>query len=236
MTRQNLGWLVLGLLVTGAGTAQGQVISAPGRVALALSDERGPTVLGADLAALDSALCGGPAVRMPGGGEDCRLVAGDKRMGDPDALEVHVAPSQLGPATLNVHAVSAYLHGDLATSCGNWSWELSLDPARRQPSSAIEFLAIGSDPASGTTRGVLVLVARLEFEHSGTGDRVTVPWRVELDLLSRYRFSRWPAVDGTDLELFTDGGSVERTECLSERTTRCGRWCLQKAGSLVGPS
>lgn len=235
MTRRNLGWLVLGVLVMGAGSAQGQLISAPGRVALELSDDRGPTVLGADLQALDSLLCGGPTVRMPGGGEDCRLVAGDKRLGDPNAVEVSVAPSSLGSAMLDVHATSAYLYGELVTSCGGWNWELTLDPARRQPSSAIDFLALGGDPASGTTRGVLVLIARIDFEHSGTGDQVTVPWRVELDFLSRYHFSRWPAVDGTDLDLFTDGGSVERTECLSERTTRCGRWCLKKSVT-VGPS
>lgn len=235
MTRRNLGGLVLAVLGMAASTAQGQLISATGRVALELSDDRGPTVLGADLEALEATLCGSATLRMPGGGEDCRLVAGDKRLGDPDALEVSVGPSYLGPASLSLHALSAYLYGELVTSCGGWNWELTLDPTRRQPNSTIEFLDFGNDPTSGTTRGVLALVARLDFEHTGTGERVSVPWRVELDLLARYHFSRWPAVDGTDLELFTDGGSVERTECLSERSTRCGRWCLKKSAS-VGPS
>lgn len=223
--------LVFLALVTAGASRAAEPLPTPGLVHLVFSAERGPSHLGFEPAELELALCGRSAPRGSGS-EDCRLVSGDQRDGDLGILSLEIRPQPLTPVVVDVVPIDLHFPGaQLETSCGRWTWTLSLDPDQRQRASALDLLPLPEDPSSGSTRGWFHLDGRLEFHNEDTGEVTSLPWGVDLDLLARYVIAtrRRTGPGASNLQLFAEPGSIERSGCVSERR-RCGRWCLAPAG------
>lgn len=223
--------LVFVTLVAAGASRAAEPVPSPGLAHLAFSVERGPSHLGFEPAELEPALCGRTAPRGSGS-EDCRLVSGDQRDGDASILSLEIRPQALSPVVVDVVPIELHFSGgELETSCGRWTWTLTLDPKERQRASTLDLLSLPEDGSSGSTRGWLHLDGRLEFHNEDTGEATSLPWGVDLDLLARYTIAtRGRTGPGaSNLQLFAEPGPIERSGCVSERR-RCGRWCLAPAG------
>jgi|CXWL01.1.fsa_nt_gi hypothetical protein len=225
---------LVGLALASAGASRAaEPAPSPGLVHLVFSAERGPSQLGFEPAELELALCGRTAPRGSGS-EDCRLVSGDQRNGEFGILSLEVRPQPLSPLVVDVLPIELHFPGaEVQTSCGRWTWTLSLDPNERQRFSALDLLPLPEDSATGTTRGWLHVDGRLDLHNEDSGEVASLPWAVDLDLLARYALAarRGSGPGASNLQLFAEPGLVERSGCISERR-RCGRWCLAPAGRM----
>lgn len=216
--------LALGLLA--AAPAPAAAVE-PGGLALRLAVPDVSSV-GFDPAELESLLCASSDSR---GADDCRLVVKNDgstgrspEMGD---LELTVLPGELlsrchPVVQLQASALSLESMEDepLSTSCGGWSYVVTLDPEVVQPLSALTLLAQGTGD-HGFFVGTFELAVEITFSGPGT---VVATRRLSLDVSGRWTTAGLAPVDGSsDLVLFAEpmlGQWVERPDTAKD-STRC---------------
>lgn len=182
--------------LAGSTAAQAQAVRA-GEMSFELASGSQLSYLGIDVVALEASLCG--ALPAPSTKDPKLVIANDGgHTGRVFGLDVQLATESGGGTQIavEVEAGALSLTGPhpLPTSCGSWSYRLSLDPGAPSPVSTLNLMRNRASDQGGAFVGSVGLAATLELTPLSGGAVQLRTYNLQLDLSGTWGLSRTSGV------------------------------------------